>query len=905
MLTRWFQPLATAIDEHQRWLWTLGDPKRRKGVTGPVPIPQYGPYMLALPPETLAVITIHEVINQLLPAGGTNTAAQVTMSVGRSCNAEVNMMKLKREDRRRWERLNEQAPSTVKVLMEAQKVLVDAKWDVKKQVQLGAALIDLLIKVATVAVPPEAVKDWNSPATATTTTVAATAAANELGVTLLDSKDHQQQQQHQHHHRSHQAPPSSPQAGHGGAAAVTAPVHVERDEQDVVTAVAVPAFKHEVKWAGRTQKRTGFVTCHDVIPRLFEQAGSKEDHSHATFYPMLVPPRPWTAPERGAYVKQHASLVRTSSRLHSRALRAADMPLVYEGINALSRVPWRINNHTLKVVKQAWEAGGNVGDLPPVDDPVMPSQSWIPPRTVEEAMASGLMADGELAGVTDSELAADEALQTVMERRHRNRYQRAVQHNRDLHSLRCDFRLKLGVAEMLRHDRFFFPFNMDFRGRAYPIPPHLNHLGSDVCRGLLLFDKPRRLGTHGLRWLKIHMSNLMGVDKVSFDDREAYIDDNLAEVYDSAANPLGGNGWWLKADYPWQALSTAREIVRAIDSGDPESYLCALPVHQDGSCNGLQHYAALGRDLEGGSAVNLTPADKPQDVYTVVLNKVCVSVCVCVCVCVRACVAEWLCGCVAVWLTALCVCLVQVLERIELDAGLTPGAPDTPPPGLSAKQVEAWKEDRESARFVRGKVTRKVCKQSIMTSVYGVTLIGARAQIAARLKEVFEHDRSMPVEEQERLIFQSSMYLARTTLHSLRDMFSGADAIKVRTATHSHKQPHSHTATHSLVCRVMLVAFAGMVRGDGSHCCPAQPTHVVDHPTRHAGHPALSPRVIAGGSHHPAERAHHHRQRQAARDSAEAADGVRAEFRPLPGCHAHADDGARLHRQRPHLHSRP
>ena len=26
----------------------------------------------------------------------------------------------------------------------------------------------------------------------------------------------------------------------------------------------------------------------------------------------------------------------------------------------------------------------------------------------------------------------------------------------------------------------------------------------------------------------------------------------------------------------------------------------------------LQHYAALGRDAEGGSSVNLTPADKPQ-----------------------------------------------------------------------------------------------------------------------------------------------------------------------------------------------------------------------------------------------------------------------------------------------------
>ena len=37
---------------------------------------------------------------------------------------------------------------------------------------------------------------------------------------------------------------------------------------------------------------------------------------------------------------------------------------------------------------------------------------------------------------------------------------------------------------------------------------------------------------------------------------------------------------------------------------------------QDGSCNGLQHYAALGRDTLGAGAVNLVPADKPQDVYS-------------------------------------------------------------------------------------------------------------------------------------------------------------------------------------------------------------------------------------------------------------------------------------------------
>ena len=41
---------------------------------------------------------------------------------------------------------------------------------------------------------------------------------------------------------------------------------------------------------------------------------------------------------------------------------------------------------------------------------------------------------------------------------------------------------------------------------------------------------------------------------------------------------------------------------------------------QDGSCNGLQHYAALGRDFNGGKAVNLVPGPVPADVYTEIAN---------------------------------------------------------------------------------------------------------------------------------------------------------------------------------------------------------------------------------------------------------------------------------------------
>lgn len=57
--------------------------------------------------------------------------------------------------------------------------------------------------------------------------------------------------------------------------------------------------------------------------------------------------------------------------------------------------------------------------------------------------------------------------------------------NHDLHSLRCDTKNKLSIGWKFVNDDIFYPWNLDFRGRAYPIPPNLNHLGSDMCRGML------------------------------------------------------------------------------------------------------------------------------------------------------------------------------------------------------------------------------------------------------------------------------------------------------------------------------------------------------------------------------------------------------------------------------------
>lgn len=189
-----------------------------------------------------------------------------------------------------------------------------------------------------------------------------------------------------------------------------------------------------------------------------------------------------------------------------------------------------------------------------------------------------------------------------------------------------------------------------------------------------MFAKGKPLGEDGLTWLKIHLANIAGNDKASFSDRVKFVDEHLPEVFDSADNPLNGKRWWLKAEDPWQCLASCFALSEALRLDDPREYICHFPVAQDGTCNGLQHYAALGGDQAGAKQVNLQPSDKPQDVYTGVADLV------------------------------------------------------------NAQVDKDFDEGHELAQIVKGHVIRKVVKQSVMTNVYGVTFIGARQQIQSQLE---------------------------------------------------------------------------------------------------------------------------------------------------------------------------
>lgn len=80
--------------------------------------------------------------------------------------------------------------------------------------------------------------------------------------------------------------------------------------------------------------------------------------------------------------------------------------------------------------------------------------------------------------------------------------------------------------------------------------------------------------------------------------------------------------------------------------------------------------------------------------------------------------------------------------------------------------------DPESiAASLEGFVIRKVIKQTVMTTVYGVTKYGAQLQIAKQLKD-------MPSFPQD-LVTPGSKYLADKTFESLNDMFTSSQAIQL------------------------------------------------------------------------------------------------------------------------------
>ena len=359
-----------------------------------------------------------------------------------------------------------------------------------------------------------------------------------------------------------------------------------------------------------TYHLVGTAKCLDWIASLEEYPGlATPEH-----LPTIIPPRPWSRPYGGGYYTlfKPLTLVKNGAPnyLEELALMEEEMADLYRALNAMQETGYAINRPVLEVMSQYWNTGGDIAGIPRREAYSLPRcpvcGAAIPPSVSRPDQKHPCFE-------------ADEEVLKTWKREAARIYER----NAITFSKRIQFARTLNIAERFKDEAaIYFPMQLDFRGRCYAVPSFLNPQGGDVAKALLTFAKGKALDSaEGVHWLAVQGANSWGNDKVSLEDRHAWVLEHEEEILAVAANPYDVR-MWQDADKPWMFLAFCFEwaAFRAAEKRG-EVFVSSLPVAMDGTCNGLQIFSLLLRDPVGGAATNLLPAEVPQDIYQIVADK--------------------------------------------------------------------------------------------------------------------------------------------------------------------------------------------------------------------------------------------------------------------------------------------
>lgn len=407
-------------------------------------------------------------------------------------------------------------------------------------------------------------------------------------------------------------------------------------------------------------------------------------------YPMLIPPVPHSKGKKAGFITPaiQVPLVKDYRNEVKPYLKEVDMPRVYEAINHIQNTAWRINKDVLNVLTQLMNEGQAIKEL----DIVSGTEVEVPPKPW------GVLSDEEYRVY---KLANPEIVKTWKVKA-RDIYNQ----NASDKSKRILYKSLVSMTTKFKdEERFYYCYNLDWRGRVYPIQSGgcPNPQGLDVSKALIEFADGLALGEHGEYWLSVQGANTFGDDKLPMDERGAWARANEQKILEVAADPFS-NKWWWEADESWKFLAFCFEWAKYKASGYSRDFISHLPVALDGSCSGIQHFSALLLDERGAKATNVisTDEDKPSDIYAEVAKVV------------------------------------------------------------SAKVEEDAKAGIPEAIILRGKIDRSICKRNVMTTPYGVTSRGMTDQLLEELKDRKEEFSSDIVS-----IYDVCRYLAEANLEAI------------------------------------------------------------------------------------------------------------------------------------------
>lgn len=314
VMLQWYEPFVQEIKEEIRLIREQSSDEGRRS---------YGPYIMLLPPDKLALLTIHTTFNSLLRSHN-NGALVLRLSLDIADVIQTEFLTLMHRSSSSsasspplvepiivsdWRtelvkqlldggNLNRSALSKIKRLMDCE------EWPQDVKVKLGSALLALLLQTAKY-MPSE----------------------------------------------------------HGGL--------LSSAHQHVVQDVGVPAMLHSTAYIPSLKKRVGMVKLEPALyEALLNTSTASTDLSPLMiqYMPMLVPPLPWNNGDHNSspYLKLKTTFIRTFFRHHLKAVQRSNISPVLESINYISSIPWKINRPIYQTVTRLWEEGIVIGIVPDV-----------------------------------------------------------------------------------------------------------------------------------------------------------------------------------------------------------------------------------------------------------------------------------------------------------------------------------------------------------------------------------------------------------------------------------------------------------------------------------------------------------------------------------------------------------
>lgn len=350
---------------------------------------------------------------------------------------------------------------------------------------------------------------------------------------------------------------------------------------------------------GRIQFTKVLAFQRDKGNRLAEQELLQESCVLPVDQPMLCEPQQWEKSEGGGYIsdgnRYHLIKHRNRRRIKEE-IEKSDLSLVCGAVNALQGTRWQVNREVLEVLEQLWpECRGHK-----LDEATKAKLGF--PLSRQEEYPRSIPHDETYKEIRGHDW---EKFQYYRGRERAYALERMIE-------MRIEF-----ARNRAEEPAFYFPYQLDSRGRAYPKAQLFHPQSDDLGRSLLRFAEGYSLPRDDFKWITIHMANTYGATG-SFSDRIAWAESKLDDIRDIAESPIENRGW-IKAKKPWSFLAACKEFVAMGE----RNFMTHLPIALDGTCNGFQHLSALIRERRVGTSTNLrSSSGKPNDLYQQVADRV-------------------------------------------------------------------------------------------------------------------------------------------------------------------------------------------------------------------------------------------------------------------------------------------